>query len=1153
VSVCPNCGEENPEGFRFCGHCSAPLREASRPTGEERKVVTVLFCDLVGFTARADGADPEDVRAGLRPYHARVRKEIERFGGTVEKFIGDAVMAVFGAPVAHEDDAERGVRSAMRICDAIVELNQQNTELDLAVRIGVNTGEAVVTLGARPAEGEAFVAGDVVNTAARLQQAAPTNGVVVGEVTYRATKDVIEYEESEPVRVKGKAEPVTLWRARAPRTRFGVDVEQAARAPFVGRQDELELMKRTFARTVNESGVQLVTVTGEPGVGKTRLVWEFRSYLDDQPGLVYWRQGRCLPYGEGVTFWALGEMVKAQAGILESDDPEHAARKIEVAVRAVVADASEQEWLEARLAPLVGISGSDGGRVAEREESFAAWRRFLEAIAALRPLVLVFEDLHWADPALLDFVEHLVDWSTEVPLLVLCTARPELYERYPAWGGGKRNSTTLALAPLAEQDTAHLISALLSQAVLPAEVHAALLERCGGNPLYAEEFVRMLLDRGVLERHGRTVRIAPGSEIPVPETVQALIAARLDTLPPERKSLLQDGSVVGKVFWSGAVSFMGGIDERTARVELHELGRKELLRPARTSSVKDQAEYSFWHVLVRDVAYGQIPRAARGRKHRLAAEWIERVAGDRVADLAEFLAFHYERALELARSAAETEEVPTLEEGTSRFLVMAGDRAFHLDLRKAYEFYRRALELLPVDHPDRPRVLAEGMDAGGGAGLVTLDEAEPRFLEAIEAFRNRGDLLGAGGAALSLAGWVWVRGETSRAARIAREAADLQEPLGSTPQLAEAFDELARYATLGGRRDEGLQWTEQALALARELGIGRVEARALQFRGIIRCERGDVAGLEDLRESLRMCLELGVTFETGTAYTNLGSELWMIHGPASALEIYREGIEFATRRGFAGQVAWIRAEMLWAQFDLGDWDEVLRVADELLEWDPAGARTQQGVFALSYKARVLVSRGELAGALALCANLLPRARAIRDPQVLAPALEVAAMVELARGGEAGVSAAAALIEELDRESGVLLLTHGLTAANAARALVAAGKPDGARAFLEKAAGGVGRAEHNLVAGRAVLAESLGELKEALDLYSDAAAGWSRFGVPLEQALALLGAGRALVHLDRPAEATTYLREARDIFTRLRARALLEEADHFLERAVALTS
>ncbi|MGH2573511.1 MAG: ATP-binding protein [Actinomycetota bacterium] len=1014
---------------------------------------------------------------------------------------------------------------------------------------------SAVTLGARPEEGEGIVAGDVVNTAARLQQAAPTNGVVVGEVTFRATKDVIEYEETEPVLAKGKAEPIPIWLARAPRTRFGVDVEQADRAPFVGRHDELELMKRTFARTVNESGVQVVTVTGEPGVGKTRLVWELRSFLDNQPGLVYWRQGRCLPYGEGVTFWALGEMVKAQAGILESDDPEQAAQKIEVAARAVATDSSEQEWLEARLSPLVGIGGPDGGRVAERDESFAAWRRFLEAIAALRPLVLVFEDLHWADLALLDFVEHLVDWSTEVPLLVLCTARPELYERYPAWGGGKRNSTTLALPPLAEQDTAHLISVLLSQAVLPAEVHAALLERCGGNPLYAEEFVRMLLDRGILERRGRTVRIAPGSEIPVPETVQALIAARLDTLPPERKSLLQDGSVVGKVFWSGAVAFMGGIDERTARAELHELGRKELLRPARTPSVKDQAEYSFWHILVRDVAYGQIPRASRGRKHRLAAEWLERVAGDRVADLAEFLAFHYERALELARSAGETEEVPALEEGTLRFLVMAGDRAFHLDLGKAYEFYRRALELIPPEHPDRPRVLAEAMDAGGGAGLLSLDEAEPRFLEAIEAFRTRGDLLGAGDAALRLAGWVWVRGETSRAASIAGEAADLLEPHGSTPQLAEAYNELARYATLGGRRDEGLRWTEQALAMARELGIGRVEARALQFRGIIRCERGDVGGLEDLRESLRMCLELGVgvTYETGTAYTNLGSELWMIQGPASALEIYREGVEFATRRRYAAQVAWIRAEMLWALFDLGDWDEVLRVADELLEWDPAGARTQQGVFALSYKARVLVSRGEVSEAIGLCAHLLPRARTIRDPQVLGPALEVAALVELARGDQGGVPAAAALIEELNREQGALLLTHGLTAANAARVLVAAGKPERAKAFLEKAAGGVGRAEHNVLTGRAVLAESLGDLREALELYSDAAAQWARFRIPFEQALALLGVGRCLVSLGRPGEAAEPLREARDIFTPLGARPALKETDELLERAVARTS
>ncbi len=631
---------------------------------EERKVVSVLFVDLVGFTDRADRADPEDIRATLHPYHARVKRETERFGGTVEKFVGDAVMAVFGAPVAHEDDAERAVRGALSILAAIEEMNQAEPGLELAVRAAVNTGEAVVSLAARPEAGEGIVTGDVVNTASRLQQAAPVGGVVVGEVTYRATRDVVDYEELEPVSVKGKAEPIPIWRATGVRSRFGAELEQPTRAPLVGRADELALLAQTYARAVHESGIQLVTVTGEPGIGKTRLLAEFRDVLSEQPEAVSWQQGRCLPYGEGITFWALGEIVKAQAGILESDSPEQASEKLSAAVDAAVGEASEREWFKARLAPLVGAQLIEAPGTAERAESFMAWLRFLESLAAQRPLVLVLEDLHWADDALLEFVEHLVDLSTGVPILLVCAARPELYERHRGWGGGKRNSTTLALSPLTGDETARLISALLSQAVLPAETQAVLLERSGGNPLYAEEFVRMLTDRGILTRRGRVVKIAPEAEIPVPETVQALIAARLDTLPADRKALLHDAAVVGKVFWTGALAWIGRIPERAVEEGLYELVRKELARPARISSVKGQPEYSFWHLLVRDVAYSQIPRAGRAAKHRAVAQWIERIAEDRVIDHAEILAHHYGQALELVRAAGSAGEARALEAPT---------------------------------------------------------------------------------------------------------------------------------------------------------------------------------------------------------------------------------------------------------------------------------------------------------------------------------------------------------------------------------------------------------------------------------------------------------------------------------------------------------
>ena len=428
----------------------------------ERKVVTVLFADLVGFTSRAESLDPEDVDAILRPYHEQLRSELERHGGTVEKFIGDAVMAVFGAPAAHEDDPERAVRAALAIRDAMSEDGR------LKVRIAVTTGEALVTLGAHPSEGEGMAAGDVVNTAARLQNAAPVNGILVDETTYRATRDVIGYTEAEPVTAKGKAEPVPVWEAKEARSRFGVDVVQAG-APLVGRRRELDLLTDALARAREERSPQLVTLVGVPGIGKSRLVYELSQVVDAEPELIHWRQGRSLPYGEGVTYWALAEMAKAHAGILETDPPEEAERKLAEAVGGLEAEGAAR-MLES-LRPLVGLGG-DGEPGGDRAGRFAAWRQFFEAIAEQRPTVLVFEDLHWADDDLLDFVDHLVDWGSGVPLLVACTARPELLERRPGWGGGKPNALTLSISPLSDDDTARLLSGLLERSVMPAETQA---------------------------------------------------------------------------------------------------------------------------------------------------------------------------------------------------------------------------------------------------------------------------------------------------------------------------------------------------------------------------------------------------------------------------------------------------------------------------------------------------------------------------------------------------------------------------------------------------------------------------------------------------------------------------------------------------------
>ena len=650
---------------RFCDACAASL-VSSPVEREERKVVSVLFADLVDFTAAGEALDPEDVRALQEPYWRHVRAEIEGHGGTVEKFIGDAVVGLFGAPTAHEDDPERALRATLAIRDWAQEQEGIN------VRIAVTTGEALVRLGARPLAGEGMASGDVINTASRLQTQAPANGIVVDETTFRATSHVIDYHESEPVSAKGKAEPVPIWEVIQARSRLGVDLTSHARTPLVGRARELDLILATLTRVHEERAPQLLTIVGVPGVGKSRLVYELMQAVAADPSvIVTWRQGRSLPYGDGVTFWALAEIVKAEAGVHETDTDEIVLEKVARAVRQVVDDEAEADWVERHLEPLVGL-GTDVGILGERvAESSAAWRRFFEALSERRPLVLVFEDLHWADDGLLDFVDGLVEWALDVPLLVVATARPELLERRPVWGSGKANATTLSLSALSETETVLLVKTLLEQSVVSAELREALSTRAGGNALYAEQYVRMLGERDYSE------------ELPMPETVHGIIAARLDALSEREKTLLQDAAVFGKVFWDGAVLALDGIDRDLANESLRSLDRKEFIHRARRSSVAGENEYSFRHILFRDVAYHQIPRRVRAEKHRRAAAWIESLG--RSDDHAEMLAHHYATALELSQAAGE--DAAQLVAPTRVSLVQAGDRALSVNAFKEAAAY----------------------------------------------------------------------------------------------------------------------------------------------------------------------------------------------------------------------------------------------------------------------------------------------------------------------------------------------------------------------------------------------------------------------------------------------------------------------------------
>ncbi len=873
-------------------------------TRKERKVVTCLFADLVGFTARAESLDPEDVEAILRPYHERLRSELERYGGTVEKFIGDAVMALFGAPTAHEDDPERAVRAALAIRD------WAKDEGELEVRIGITTGEALVVLGARPEAGEGMASGDVVNTASRLQAAAPTNGILVDEGTFRATQQTIEYGTAEAVQAKGKAEPIPVWEPHEPRARFGSEVA-TPQTPLVGREQERELLSNALDRARNERSLQLVTLVGVPGIGKSRLVAELFQLISESPELVTWRQGRSLPYGEGVTYWALGEMVKNQAGILDTDTAEQAAEKLHAEVARLLADEAETRAVESRLGLLIGLEGNAEEPEDKRAESFYAWRRFFEELADERPTVLVFEDLHWADDDLLDFIDHLVDWSADVPLLCVCTARPELLERRPAWGGGKPNASTISLSPLSDDETARLIGALLERALLPAEQQAALLAHAGGNPLYAEQFARMLGERG------------NGDELPLPETVQGIIAARLDGLEPEEKALLQDAAVIGKVFWTGAVATMDGRDRADVEQRLHALARKDFVRRERRPSVEGEIEYAFLHLLVRDVAYGQIPRASRSAKHQAVAEWMSALG--RAEDHSEVLAHHYLQALEYAQSAGRRD--PAIEEPARHALRSAGDRALALNaFAAAARFYRAALDLWPRTDPERAYLLFSlGLARNRAEDAVTeLEEARDELL-------RQGDREKAAEAEAIAA---FERESTEKSLARLKGALELVRDRPPSRSKAYVLAQLA-YRAASLKDDAWEEYANEALTIAESLGLEDLRSRVLTAIGTAHGLTLQPGAIEPLEQAVEVADAIDSP-ESIRARVNLAAELHSRGDLAACFDIQARARRDAERFGIRESIRHLRMELAWEFYWRGRWDESDREASAFLAAVEAG-------------------------------------------------------------------------------------------------------------------------------------------------------------------------------------------------------------------------
>jgi class 3 adenylate cyclase len=922
-------------------------------------VVTVLFCDLVGFTRRAERLDPEDVHSLMSAYHTLVRSEFQRFGGTVEKFIGDAVLALFGAPTAHDDDPERAVRAALAVREALAALGDGEP---LEVRIGITTGEALVALAARPSAGEAMAAGDVVNTAARLQAAAPVGGILVDETTFNATASVIEHRPARAVAGKGKERAVPVWEVLAPSLPFGVEARRH-NAPFIGRARELEILRAALERVRAERAPRLVTLIGVPGIGKTRLVAELEAETtarSREP--IRWLRGRSLAYGVDASFWALGELVKAQAQIRESDSPGRREQQLANAVAEALLEPEEAARAEQYLRRLVGLEASGGVR---RTEAFAAWRRFFEGLAAKGPLVLVFEDLQFADDDLLDFVDHVIDWATGVPLLLLVTARPELLARRPEWGGGKAGAVSLTLPPLSDAETARLMR-MLSAGPLGAEAEQALLRRAGGNALYAEELARLIASRVGSE--------AAVDDVPLPESVRGIVAARLDGLLSEEKAVLQDAAVVGEIFWLGALA----TGEEHARVGeiLDRLDHQEFVRRERPSTVAGQAQYGFRHPLIRDVAYAQIPRARRAELHRFVAGWIEGLG--RQDDQAEMLAHHYLAALELARAVGTDDR--NLEDRTRVALGNAGDRASALNAhRAATTFYGDALSLCPSDDESRRELLIR---RGRELYLDGDDDAAvPALVEARDALLAAGDRARAGEAQITCASISWRQGDRDRGLAQLQGGYALVRDEAPSPAKAASLSIVAGYLALTGDHRRAIDLATESLALSD--GLPDLQVHNLTTIGTSRGKSGDPGGFDDLERAVEIACALGPG-AAARALNNLGY-LYYLYGDLRRDAGKREEArQAAERSGDAPMVRFLGGVAVYLAYMAGRWDECVRLADEFVAQCRAGSPHYLEPDILRLRAQVRIARSELDAAADDAAEALALAADVKDPDMAQP-------------------------------------------------------------------------------------------------------------------------------------------------------------------------
>ncbi len=932
--ICVECGTPNPPGTKFCGECgslvtgdgTASTTITPTPTPEataERRLVSVLFADLVGFTSASEERDAEETRELLTRYFDVARGIIERHGGTVEKFIGDAVMAVWGAPTAHEDDAERAVRAALELVGAVPALGEATGEgeggdkaAQLQARAGVLTGEAAVTLGAT---NQGMVAGDLVNTASRLQSVAAPGTVLVGEATYRAASTAIAFEPAGEQALKGKGAPVPAWRATAVVARRGGSGRAATlEPPFVGRDEELRILKDLIDVTQREGKSRLATVIGQAGIGKSRLTWEFEKYLDGVVDTVYWLEGRSPAYGEGISYWALVEMVRRRAGIAEADDAAAARPKLMAMLDEFINDAAERRWIEPRIAGLLGLEElpSEG-----REELFSAWRTLFERIAAIAPAVLVFTDLQWADQGMLDFVEDLLRWARTSPILVVAQARPELVERRPDFGSSVRSATRITLEPLTDPEMRALLEGLVPG--LPQPLLKQVVERAEGIPLYAVETVRMLLDRAQLVAEEGRYRLAGDlPQLGVPETLQALVASRLDANQPEDRALLQDASVLGQSFTVEALAAVAGVDPANLAEQLERLVLRQLLIVEVDPRSPERGQFQFVQAVVREVAYASLAKADRRARHIAAARYLEGKGDDEAAGV---LASHYLLAHQASRPGAEADALAAQARIT---LQAAAERAATLHShRQAVGYLEQALTV--TSDPAEKAVLHLRATESGEA--FDLSAAIPHAEAARELYRSLGDEHGT----LRAATWLG-RHQTSRrtepvAIATFEEALAEAASIADSAEYAAVLAELSRVYMLTGRSADAIATADRALELGGRHALVRPIVEALINKGTALEAIGNVVEAEAvLRGAIAVADRHGLTASTLRARNNLIS-VFADDDLREAMDLLREGYALSVRSGSPRLAQQFVAELANMSFYTGDWgawlDEIAAIEE----------------------------------------------------------------------------------------------------------------------------------------------------------------------------------------------------------------------------------